>query len=134
MAGYWPTWLVIPAETEHPEETIGYLDYLTGIGIQKWFAAVPDLPTNTKVPQLPPPAIVVEKRGQPFAEEIVAFFRGQFAATTPMWDSPVQSFAIDQLVAAMERIFGKQAAPREALAEAQRACQAELEKVLREGA
>lgn len=130
VSGYWPTWLAIPAETEHPAEMFAYFDYLSGVGIEKWFAAVPDLPTNTKVGDLPAPAIVVEKRGEAFAEDVVQFFRDQFATATPMWDSPVQSFAIDQLVAAMEKIAAKERTPREALAEAQTACQAELEKVL----
>jgi hypothetical protein len=100
------------------------------VGIEKWFAAVPDLPTNTMVGELPAPSLVVERRGEEFAANVVQFFRDQFATATPMWDSPVQSFAIDQLVAAMEKIAAKQSTPREALTEAQTACQSELEKVL----
>jgi len=129
VAGYWPSWLAIPAGTEHPEEMFGYLDYLSGVGVQKWFAAVPDLPTNRKVETLVP-EIVVEKRGEEFAQDIVGFFRSQFEVATPMWDSPIQSYAIDQLMTAMNNIYGKQASVTDALAEAQRACQAELEKVL----
>jgi hypothetical protein len=90
---------------------------------------VPDLPTNRQVPDLVP-EIVVEKRGEEFAKDIVSFFRGQLDVATPMWDSPVQNFAIDQLLQAMERIFNKQAAPQEVLAETQQVCQAELERVI----
>jgi hypothetical protein len=106
-----------------------YFDYMSVEGVQKWFAAVPDMPTNTNVPEVVP-QIAVEKRGEEFATEIMAFFREQAAVTTPMWDSPIQSFANDQLNAALERIATKQSTPQDALAEAQQACQAELESVL----
>jgi len=132
-SGYWPNWVAIPNGTEYPEETFGYLDYLSGVGVVTWFAAVPDMPTNAKVPPVVP-AVVVERRDQAFAEDVMAFFRGQLDVATPMWDSPVQSFAQTQLERALERVFAKQSTPQAALAEAQRACQAELEKVLAGGA
>jgi hypothetical protein len=43
----------------------------------------------------------------------------------------VQSFANDQIERAAEQILSKQATPRDAMAEAQKLCQAELEKVLK---
>ena len=128
-SGYWPNWLVIPTGSEHVEEGFAYLDYMSVEGIKVWFDNVPDLPTNKLVPPLVPP-VLVERRGQEFAEDITAFFRGQLDISTPMWDSPVQDFAIDQLARASERIMAKVAAPKDALAEAQRACQSELDRVL----
>ena len=47
-----------------------------------------------------------------------------------MWNSPVQSFAQDQLARALEAILTKATPPQAALAEVQQACQAELEKVI----
>lgn len=47
-----------------------------------------------------------------------------------MWDSPVHTIATDQLTRAAERISTKDSSPKDALAEAQRSCQSELEKVL----
>ena len=129
-AAYWPSWLVIPTGTEHPEQAFGYLDYMSGIGVQKWFATTPDIPTNRQVPTDLLPTVAVERRGEEFAADIADFFRGQLDVATPMWDSPVQNFAIDQLLDVMEQIMTKQTPPRDALAEAQQACQAELEKVL----
>lgn len=129
VSGYWPNWLVIPEGARNPEEAFGYLDYLSGVGIVKWFAAIPDMPTNALVPDVPP-EIVVDNRDAAFAEDVMAFFRAQLDVSTPMWDSPVQSFAMDQLTLAVERIMTKQTAPQPALAEAQQACQAELDKVL----
>ena len=129
VSGYWPNWLVIPDRADRATEAFGYLDYLSGVGVTKWFAAVPDMPTNTQVPPVVP-EIVVQRRDEAFAQDVMAFFRGQLDVSTPMWDSPVQSFAMDQLRSALERIFTKQTAPADALASAQQACQAELEKVL----
>jgi len=130
VSGYWPNWLVIPDRAAHPEEAFGYLDYLSGVGIVKWFSAVPDMPTNALVPEVVP-AGIVERRGEAFATDVMAFFRAQLQVATPMWDSPVQSLANDQIDRAIERILTKEAPPREALAEAQQACQTELENVLR---
>ena len=47
-----------------------------------------------------------------------------------MWNSPVQSFATDQLNKAADRIMHKVAKPKDALAEAQHACQNQLMKAL----
>ena len=102
---------------------------MSGVGIIKWFKAVPDTPTNKLVPPQVPD-IAVEKRGEEFTSDVMAFFRGQLDVSTPMWDSPVQSFATDQMLRVIERVFRKEATPKDALAEAQQASQAELEKVL----
>jgi multiple sugar transport system substrate-binding protein len=129
VAGYWPNWLAIPKGAHHVQEAFGYLDYMSGVGIIKWFKAVPDTPTNKLVPPQVPD-IAVEKRGEEFTSDVMAFFRGQLDVSTPMWDSPVQSFATDQMLRVIERVFRKEATPKDALAEAQQASQAELEKVL----
>jgi multiple sugar transport system substrate-binding protein len=131
VTGYWPNWIAIPKGTEHPDEAFAYLDYMSGEGIIKWFNVIPDMPANTKVPELVPD-LLIERRGEEFATEIMRFFRDLGAIATPMWDSPAQSFATDQLALAIERIMTKQQAPTEALTEAQNAAQAELEKILQE--
>ena len=58
------------------------------------------------------------------------FWASQAEMATPMWDSPVQALQMDQMSIAIDRIMNKQSTPAEALAEAQRVCQAELEGVL----
>jgi multiple sugar transport system substrate-binding protein len=128
-SGFWPNWIAIPTGSAHPDEAFGYLDYLSGVGAAKWFSVVPDIPTNTMVPEVLP-QIVVDTRGEEFAADIMAFWDEQAAVSTAMWNSPVENFARDQLIRAMERILTKAATPQEGLAEAQAACQAELEKVL----
>jgi multiple sugar transport system substrate-binding protein len=129
VSGYWPNWLVIPQNARQPEAAFDYLDYMSGVGVVKWFEAIPDLPTNAKVPQTVP-TLVAEKRGEEVATKAITFFRDQLDVVTPMWDSPVQGFALDQLTLALERILTKQGAPQAVLAETQKACQTELEKVL----
>ncbi len=129
VSGYWPNWLVIPKGVKVKEAAFKYLDYMTVEGIKVWFNNIPDLPTNKLVEDLKP-GVVVEKRGDEFADEMMEFFRGQLEIATPMWDSPVQNFADDQITAAVEKIMNKAAPPKDALGEAQRACQAELEKTL----
>lgn len=130
VSGFWPNWLVIPQGSKNPDEAFKYLDFMSGEGVKDWFAAVPDMPTNKKV-ETALPQIVVTKRGRAFAEDAMEFFRKQADVSTPMWDSPVQSFANDQIGRALEQIMNKAATPQAALAEAQKASQNELEKVLK---
>jgi ABC-type glycerol-3-phosphate transport system substrate-binding protein len=128
-SGVWPNWFVIPVGAANPQAAFDYLAYLSTEGVVEWYRQIPDVPTNSQVnPE--PPTIVVERRGQEFAEEITAFLQSQAAITAPMWDSPVQSFSNDQLSRAIEKIYTKAATVAEALAEAQTASQAELERVL----
>ena len=129
-SGYWPNWLVIPKGSAHIKEAFDYLDYMSAIGIQTWFDNIPDLPTNANVPDTLVPSLVAEHRGEEFAKEITDFFRSQLEISIPMWNSPVEDFYLDQLSRALEQIIAKAATPEDALGEAQRACQDELDKVL----
>ena len=134
VAGYWPNWLVIPKGARHVAQAFTWLDYLSGVGVKAWVSHFPDLPTNRKVPPEILPTALIEGKGQAFARDIMTFFRGQLDLATSMWDSPVQDFATDQIKRALEQIMYKVMRPRDALAEAQKACQRALEKVLKAGA
>lgn len=131
VSGYWPNWLVMPKGAANPEAVFKYFDYIAGVGALTWYAVTPDLPASAAVASIPAPASLVERRGQEFADATTAFFRSQLDTAAPMWNSPVQDFANDQITRAAERIMSKEAPVAEALAEAQNACQAELENVLR---
>ncbi|HEV8639007.1 MAG TPA: extracellular solute-binding protein [Chloroflexota bacterium] len=131
VAGYWPNYFTIPTGAKHKEEAFNWIDWLNGDGIRYWFATIPDMPTNKKFPQDILPQILVDNRGKEFAQSFQAFFREQLDITTEMWSSPVQGFETDQVKRALERIHKKAAKPKDALAEAQKATQAELEKVLK---
>jgi multiple sugar transport system substrate-binding protein len=134
VAGYWPNWLVIPKGARHVAQAFAWLDDLSGVGVKAWFSHFPDLPTNRHVPRDLLPAALVAGKGEAFAQEIINFFRDQLDVATPMWDSPVQAFATDQIRRAIEQIMYKVAKPKEALARAQKACQGALETVFKTGA
>ncbi|MCD6030093.1 MAG: extracellular solute-binding protein family 1 [Thermomicrobiales bacterium] len=131
VSGYWPNWLALPAGATNPEAVFGYVDYMSAVGVEKWFNAIPDIPTNADAPDVLPQG-VVDTRGEEFAAEIMAFWATQAEMATPMWDSPVQGFANDRLGQAVERILTKTGTPAEELAAAQADCQAELESLLAE--
>jgi multiple sugar transport system substrate-binding protein len=129
-SGYWPNWAVLPAGTEHAEAAFGYIDYVGGPeGMEIWFEKIPDLPTNANVPSMLPPRLV-EERGEETATSIVDFFKAQLDVATPMWTSPVEDFAFDQLTRVLERAYAHEGEPAELLAEAQTACQQELDRVM----
>ncbi len=134
VSGYWPNWLVIPKGSKHVQQAFQYLDYMSVEGIKVWFDNIPDLPANKLVSKDLIPQAVIDKRGQEFAADVNAFFRSQLDVATPMWNSPVQDFANDQIGRAADQVLNKVATPKDALAEAQRASQAELDKVFKENA
>ena len=130
VSGAWPNWVVIPRGSAHAQEAFDYLDYLSAEGVTTWFNVNPDLPTNKKAPHQLAPKTVVEKRGQAFAEDATSFFINMESIVTPMWDSPVESFAADQISQALESVTRKTATPKQALQAAQKACQANLSSLL----
>ena len=130
-SGYWPNWMAIPKGAKRRDDGFKYMDYMSAKGIETWFKAVPDLPVNKNVSTDLMPQKVSDERGADFAKDMMTFFRGQLDVATPMWNSPVQNFANDQIARMKEQVFTKQAAPKDALAEAQTACQAELDKLLK---
>jgi multiple sugar transport system substrate-binding protein len=132
-SGFWPNWLILPKGSKHPAEAFKYLDYIAGEGIKVWFSNIPDLPANKQVPTTLIPKVVVDKRGQDFATDVTNFFRKQMDVVTPMWTSPVQAFSDDQMQKAAAAIISKTTSPKDALGAAQKASQAELERVLKGG-
>lgn len=130
-AGYWPNWFAIPKGTKTQDAAFAYLDWINGDGIRHWFATNPDIPTNKHFPRDLLPELTVQKRGKDFAAASMQYWYDQLDRSTPMWQSPVQGFATDQIARALERIYRKAAAPKDALAEAQKASQAELDKILK---
>lgn len=131
VSAFWPNWAVIPKGAAHEADAFMWLDYLAGVGVKKWFALTPDLPTNFNVPANLVPAITVQKRGMAFAQDLSRFFHHQIAVTVPMWNSPIQGFAWDQINKALQSIMYKTATPKAALASAQAACQSQLQRTLK---
>jgi ABC-type glycerol-3-phosphate transport system substrate-binding protein len=132
VSGYWPNWMAIPKGSPHIQEAFNWLDFLSITGIRMWFNTTPDLPANNLVPNNLLPAITVEKQGAAFARDVMAFFHQQLNNSVPMWNSPVASFAMDQITKAVSQIMHKAAKPKDALSAAQTACQAQLAQTLKQ--
>lgn len=129
VSGTWPNWFVIPARSANPQVAFNYLEYLSLEGVVDWYRQIPDVPTNSQV-TAPTPDVLLERRGEEVAADLTAFLQEQAAIVTPMWNSPTQSFGADQVARALEKIYTKAAPVAEALADAQAASQAELDRVL----
>lgn len=129
VSGTWPNWFVIPVGSKNAEAAFAYLEYLSLEGVIEWYKQIPDVPTNSQVKAVRPD-VVVERRGEEFAEDITVFLQEQAAIVTPMWNSPAQAYGQDQLARAIEKIYTKAASVSDALAEAQLSAQAELDRVL----
>ncbi|MFL5705120.1 MAG: ABC transporter substrate-binding protein [Ktedonobacteraceae bacterium] len=130
ISGDWPNWAVIPSTAKHPDEAFQYLDYLAATGVQVWFNVVPDLPADKDFPHDLLPGVPVQKRGKAFTQDVMDFFYQQQQIITPMWNSPVESFAADQLASAISRVMTKTATPKQAMTDAQQACQNKLASTL----
>ena len=133
VTGYWPNWLMIPKGSKHVDQAFEYMDYMSGVGIEAWFAITPDTPANKLVPTDLVPKRLIDERGLDFATNATNFFRNQLDVATPMWNSPVQDFGNDQIGNAVDQILSLKATPKDALGEAQKQCQAELDRVLSGG-
>lgn len=130
VSGYWPNWALIPHGSQHKQEAFEYLDYLSAKGILRWFNTIPDMPANKNVARDLLPQIVVDKRGKDFAQQAISFFYQQQEIVTPMWDSPIQTFATDQLRQALDRTLKKAMTPKQAMQQAQQACQSNLDALI----
>lgn len=131
ITGTWPNWIAIPTGSKNVDAAFKYIDYLSAEGMVKVYDVAPDLLANKDAPTNLVPKIVVEKRGQAFAQEAEAFFHQQQDLIIPMWNSPIQDFSDDQLKAAWDKIMTKTATPSQALQAAQQTCQANLEAFLK---
>ena len=131
-SGFWPNWAVVPSGSKNAEAAFGYIDYIGGPeGMDIWFSKIPDLPTNANVPTLIPPTLA-ETVGEEKATSITDFFKAQLEVATPMWTSPGENYATDQIQRTIDQAYAHGGDPADLLAAAQQACQAELDRVMAE--
>jgi hypothetical protein len=116
--------------SHHLQEAFAWIDYQASAGMLVWWHTIPDLPANKTVTRNLLPTVTTQKYGTAFGHDMMNFFYHQVEISIPCWTSPVQSFAQDQLQKATERIMRKAVTPKQGMAEAQQACQSELERVL----
>ncbi len=130
VSGYWPNWVAIPNGTHHLQEAFDWIDWSSSAGMLLWWHNIPDLPANKTVTRNLLPTVTTQKYGKAFGHDMMNFFYHQLDISIPCWNSPVQSFAQDQLQRTVESILRKQVSPKQGLAAAQQACQAQLAKVM----
>ena len=128
---YWPNWTAIPKGSKHPQEAFNLVDYLNVDGCGPWARWNGDLPANKKYARDILPDNAVKDRGEQFTKQSLDYFFHQMDTAVQIWGSPVQAFHTDQLTHVIERVYKKTAKPKDALAQAQKACQAELDRVMK---
>lgn len=121
---------MIPKGSGHTQAAFDWIAYLCVQGIEIWFQSIPDLPANKLVPTNMVPGFLVKARDKAFALDFLRFFYHQLDISIPMWNSPIQSFATDQILSAVDKVMHKTAKPKEALAAAQQASQNQLNQLL----
>jgi ABC-type glycerol-3-phosphate transport system substrate-binding protein len=129
VSGIFEGWLVIPRGASHRREIFAFFDYMCVPGQRVLFNSTPMIPAITTAPRNLLPGPTVQYQGLVFAQDVMKFFYHQLDISIPMWNSPVQTFAGIELNKAITRIMYKVAKPKDALAEAQRACQSQLASV-----
>jgi multiple sugar transport system substrate-binding protein len=122
-------WLVIPRGARHKREAFAFFDYMSVPGQRILFDSTPMIPANASAPRNMLPAATAQHQGTAFAQDVMSFFYRQLDISIPMWNSPVQTYAGVQISKAITRIMYKVAKPKDALAEAQQACQNQLMSV-----
>jgi multiple sugar transport system substrate-binding protein len=130
FTAFYPNWWVVPNGSKQPEAAFRFVEYLTTTGWTIWYKTIMDTPAWKNFP----PAVVterlVENIGAERAANVNAFFAEYLNDAAPMWASPVETFAQERFGEAVDRIFNKLQAPKEALAEAQQQAQEKLAEVL----
>ena len=111
VAGYWPNWLAIPKGSRHVEQAFAWLDYMSGCGRADLVPQLSRPASKSEGAARLLPTALINGKGKAFAQDIMDFFRDQLDSATPMWDSPVQDFATDQIRRALEQIMHKVATP-----------------------
>jgi len=132
MTSFWPNWFAMPKGGPHPDEAFLFVEHMTTDGWAVWYTeAIMDTPAWTGYPKDSVNKKLVEVVGQEQAIDIQNFYAEQLKSVSDMWTSPVEAFANDSMSQAIDAVLRKQATPAEALANAQKACQAKLEETMK---
>lgn len=132
-SGYWPNWFAMPKGGLHPTESFLFIEYFCTKGWETWYRAIPDTPAWKGASRDVVTQALIDKVGEERALELHRFFLDYLEDSAPMWDSPVNAFAMDTLQTAIESVLGKVKSARAAMDEAQALIQAKLEETLRAG-
>ncbi len=132
--GNW-TMIIAPAGSKNIDQAFKFVDWLNGDGVMNWITnGNSDAPGSKKFYEKNKDFITPlfkEHLDAAKAADLQAFFEDQAAHAADMFSSPIASFQWDQAMRAAERVLKKAASAAEALKEAQDACSAELDKILK---
>jgi ABC-type glycerol-3-phosphate transport system substrate-binding protein len=129
-AAFWPNWFFVPAGSPHPEEGFLATEYYTTIGHNIHFLYHYEQPTGWKnFDRNKVSAQFADWYGVERARELNNYFIEYVEdGAAEMWTSPIESFANDQIGAALDEILFKQKTPQQALDDAQKIVQARFEE------
>lgn len=132
-SGFWPNWFALPKGGAHPSESFQFIEYFCTKGWETWYKAIPDTPAWKGASQDVVTQSLIDKVGEERALDLHRFFLESLEDAAQMWDSPVNAYASDTLLAAITSVLGKAKGAQEAMDEAQVLIQSKLEEVLKSG-
>jgi multiple sugar transport system substrate-binding protein len=131
FTAFYPNWWAVPKGTKQPEAAFKFIEFIATSGWETWYQFIMDTPAWKQFPPTVLTTKLVDKVGQARAENVNAFFADYLNDAVEMWTSPVDSFAGETLTTAIGEVLNKAKTPKEALADAQKLCQAKLDETLK---
>lgn len=131
LTSFWPNWWAVPKGTKQPEAAFKFIEFVSTTGWETWYRFIMDTPSWKQFPSTVLTTKLIDQVGQARAENVNTFFADYLNDAVEMWTSPVESFASETLTSAVGEVLNKKKSPKEALAEAQKICQAKLDETLK---
>lgn len=131
VTGFWPNWWVVPKGSAHPAEAFNLVEYFSTDGWVIWYKYIMDTPAWKDFPADVLTKKLVDSVGQERALDFHKFFADYLENTVPMWTSPVEDFASDNLDSTIDEVLHKAKPPAQALQEAQKLISSKLEDALK---
>ena len=127
---FWPNWFTLPAGGRHRQEAFLLCEYMCTVGMPIWYKVVNDTPAWIDFPRDVITQYLIDNVGADKAKDIHNYFIDYLEDAVEMWTSPIEDFGTDQINRAVDQVLHKVAAPKDALAEAQKVTQAKLEETM----
>jgi ABC-type glycerol-3-phosphate transport system substrate-binding protein len=129
---YWPNWFAMPSGGPHPQESFKFVEHMTTKGWAVWYEnATIDTPAWNGISADIINKALEKQEGRERAVELQNYFAEMLKTTADVWTSPIESFATDTLASAVGELLNKKTAPSEALANAQKVIQAQLDETMK---
>jgi ABC-type glycerol-3-phosphate transport system substrate-binding protein len=128
---FYPNWWAIPKGAKRPDEAFLFIEFIATKGWETWYTAIMDTPSWKSFPPTVLTTKLITAVGQEKAADFNKFFADYLNDAVPMWNSPIEQFAQQTINTSIGEVLNKVKTPKEALAEAQKVCQAKLEETLK---